>query len=66
MSQYIGGVIAERKIFSLLCLLVKKTLNLAVAGGNGNRFFTQKLNVQIEKSPRSPQFQTDAQWLSSS
>jgi hypothetical protein len=64
MHQYIGAVIAEPegKILSPLCLLVKTSpFILAVASGNGNRFFTQKLHVQIANKPRSPQSQMDAQ-----
>ncbi len=38
--------------------------NLAVASGNGNRFFTQKLHVQIANKLRSPQCQTKVQLLS--
>jgi hypothetical protein len=58
----IGGVLAERNIFSPLFLFVKMSpVNLAVASGNGNMFFTQKLHVQMANIHRSPQSQTKTQ-----
>jgi hypothetical protein len=55
MRQYIGGVTAEWKIMSPLCLF-GKTLpnNFAAASGNGNMFFTQKLQVQSTNFPQPP------------
>jgi hypothetical protein len=65
VRQYIGAVRAVKNIFTPLCLIVQ-TLpnNLAVASGNGNRFFTQKLHVQITNKLRSPQCRTKVQLLS--
>jgi hypothetical protein len=52
----IGGVIAERNILSRLACFVKTSpVNLAVASGNGNMVFTQKLLVQMANSHRSLQ-----------
>jgi hypothetical protein len=52
MRQYIGAVIAVRNFFTPLCLFRQTSPNnLAVASGNGNRFFTQKLHVQIANKP---------------
>jgi hypothetical protein len=48
-ANILAEFIAERNILSPLCLLPKTSpLNLAVASGNGNRIFTQKLHVQIQ------------------
>jgi hypothetical protein len=48
MRQYIGAVIAVRNIFIPLCLFIQTSPNnLAVASGNGNRFFTEELHFQI-------------------
>ncbi len=59
MRQYIDAVIAVRNIFTPLCLFIQtSTNNLAVAGGNGNGFFTQKLHVQIANKLRSPKCRT--------
>jgi hypothetical protein len=59
MRQYIGAVIALRNIFTPLCLFIQTSPNnLAVASGNGNRFFTQKLHVQVANKLRSPQYRT--------
>ncbi len=64
MRQYIGGVIAERNILSPICLIVQ-TSPINLANGNGNRFFAQKLHVQIAYNPRSPHspMQTDVQLI---
>ena len=49
--------------FVPLCLFVETSpVNLPVASGNGNIFFTQNRHVQIAKNPRSPQSQTEFQW----
>jgi hypothetical protein len=51
---------------SALPIAKTSPFNLAVASGNGNRFFTQKIHVQIANNPQSPQSKTDAQLLSPS
>jgi hypothetical protein len=62
MRQYIGAVTAVRNIFTPLRLFIQTSPNnLAVTSGNGNRFFTQKLHVQIKNKLRSPQCQTKVQ-----
>ncbi len=51
--------------FSPLCLFLQTSPNnLAVASENANKFFTQKLHVQIENKLRSPQCRTKVQLLS--
>jgi hypothetical protein len=51
MRQYIGAVITVRNIFTPLCLFIQTSPNnLAVASRSGNRFFTQKLHVQISNN----------------
>jgi hypothetical protein len=58
----IGGVIADSNILSRFCPFVKTSpVNLAVASGNGNMVFTQKLHVPMANSHRSPQSQTKTQ-----
>jgi hypothetical protein len=59
----IGGVIAERNILYHLPIYFGKTspVNLAVASGNGNMYFKQKLHVQMAKSHGSPQSQSKTQ-----
>ncbi len=48
MCQNIGAVRAMNNILSPLCLFVETMpINKAEASGNGNRFLTQKLHVQI-------------------
>jgi hypothetical protein len=50
MRQYIGAVITVRKIFTPLCLFLQTSPNnLAVASGNKNRFFTQKLQINFDR-----------------
>ncbi len=52
MRQYIGAVRAENNILSPLCLFVETMpIKKAGASGNGNRFFTQKLYIQIANKP---------------
>ncbi len=65
MRQYSSAVIAVRNIFTPLCLFIQTSPNnLAVAYGNRNRFFTQKLYVQFANKPRSPQCRTKVHLLS--
>jgi hypothetical protein len=65
MRQYIGAVRAENNILSPLCLFVETMpIKKAGASGDGNRFFTQKLYVQIANKLRSPQCRTEVQLLS--
>ncbi len=66
MHKYIGAVIAERNILSPLRLFViKKPINYAGTSGKRNRFFTQKLHVQMANSHWPPQSQTNTQPLPS-
>jgi hypothetical protein len=61
IASPIGAVIAERNILTPLCLFIMASpIIKAVAGGNGNRLFTEKRHVQIAKNPGSPQCQTEA------
>ncbi len=65
MRQYIGAVGAENNILSPLCLFVETMpIKKAVASGNGNSFFAQKLYVQFANKPRSPQCRSEVQLLS--
>jgi hypothetical protein len=49
MRQYLGAVITVRKIFTPLCLFLQTSPNnLALASGNKNRFFTQKLQINFD------------------
>jgi hypothetical protein len=59
----VGGVIAERNILSRVAYSSRCRLliNLAVAIGNGNTFFKQKVHVQMANNNRSPQSHTKAQ-----
>ncbi len=63
MGQYIRAVLAE-KTFCLrgLCIFVNTSpINIAGASGNGKRYFSQKLQVQIANNSRSPQSQPSMQ-----
>jgi hypothetical protein len=57
LRQYIGGV--DRNILSPLTSA--SPFNLAVSRGNGNRFFAQKLHVEIANNPQSPHSQIESQ-----
>ncbi len=66
-NTYIGWVRADRSSLTPLCLFIMTSpINWALARGNGNRFITQNVHIQIANSPRSPQSQTKAQWWSPS
>jgi hypothetical protein len=45
-------------LFTFFTLILDAPRNLAVASGKGNRFFTQKLYVQVANKLRSPQYRT--------
>ncbi len=62
MASPIGAVRVKNNILSPFCLFDEiMPISKAVAGGNGNRFLTQKLHVQISYNLRSPQCQTIAE-----
>ncbi len=51
------------KFAALRLFVMTSPINKAVASGNGNRLFTEKLHVQIANNPRSPKCQIEAELL---